>query len=41
MHGTLGCGKRKKLPFCIEDYIKALYPDDDFVSYREGEKCDE
>ena len=41
MHGTLGRGKREKLPWCSEDYIKALYSDDDYVGYREREKCDE
>lgn len=41
MHGTLGRGKRKRLPTCIEEYIKSLYTDDAFVGYREREKCDE
>ena len=35
IYGTLGCRQRKQSLWCIKDFIKDLYPDEEYVGFCE------
>ena len=37
IHGQLGTGNRRELPWCVEGAIKATYPSSSYTGYRPGE----